>query len=267
MQNILQLANIHETDSKVPYMLDNKGEKVYFNTPSEFFLNSQCLFIEYTDIIKSPYFILLFIIMRNQDAFSKMFEVERFSGFDEGMLSEWYLQRKHQNPLVDLLRDEFVGKISNEELDKFANDRIIEIPEIITGSPLLNMVTAIDQITIGKDELVKKVVIYYPFDNEVIERDIDDNISDKIEFMSGDLIEAIKSVPKDSTFIFSDVTNISLLDELGCLTYNSIAIPTDYRYNYVTDDKMKLNIEEYMKENIFKVHFFPASFKPEKNEN
>ena len=55
--------------------------------------------------------------------------------------------------------------------------------------------------------------------------------------------------------MFSDITNIILLEDLGKLKYSSVVVPYNISYNMIGDN-LKIKIEEYEKYNLFKFTFF-----------
>lgn len=250
----VKLANMHEADTKVPYMMHN-GEKIYFTADDAMFQNSHCLFIEYTDIIRSPYFIFLLLMAKSPEHFSKHYDLDEFKNYGVEELSEWYINRKNQNPLLDLVTDEVKENLNPYELDRFMNDQIVEHGDFITLSPLLNLGNSLYSVT---GEVVKNIIIWYPYTNKVIEQDISDTFGDKVKFMTGDLFTVLDNVPQDTTYIFSDITNIDLLYEKKKLYLSSVVIPNEYRYNYIDEDTLKIDAEEYQKEVIFKLDFFSA---------
>lgn len=256
----VNLVNMHETDSKVPYMMVN-GEKTFFTSQDEVFLNSQCLFVEYIDIIKSPYFIFLHNLMLYPGQFSTYYELDRFKGYDIEALTEWYLNRKYQNPLMDLLKDEFRDNVPLYALDEFFNNVINDSPELITLSPLLNFSTAIKELGANKTSIVKKIVVWYPYLNDAIKKDIRDNFGDNIHFVTGDLPEVLKDIPNDSTYVFSDINNISILLDENKLNLSSVVIPKDYKYNYIDNDTLKIDYKKYLDEALFKFNMFNASYR------
>lgn len=256
--NKVDLVNMHESDTKVPYM-ELDGKRLYFSTQNEMFLNSQCLFIEYTDIIKSPYIILLYMMIQNPESFEAYYEVNRFRGFDVNALSEWYTNRSMQNPFSELLLPELKKDIPLSEIDSFVNNQILAVPDLIKTSPLLNFASVVSQVPIGKDGIVKKVVIWYPFENEVIRDDLYDKLGESISFVTGELENALEEVPSDSTYVFSDITNIEILIDKNKLNQSSVLIPSDYKYNYIEDDLLKIDYQKYLDESLFKLGFFNAT--------
>ena len=251
----VEFANVHDTDSKIPYMEQN-GERYYFRAPNEIFQNSQCLFIEYTDIIRSPYFIFLMLMNQNPNNFSKNFNLDIFNGYGIEELSEWYIHRKHQNPLVELINPELREKIRTKDLDEFMNQQIKDHADLVKLSPLLNFGNAILSIP---ENIVKSTIIWYPFENTTIEDDIEETFGDNVKFVTGNLSDALDLVPKDATYVFSDVTNIDLLYEKKKLYLSSVIIAQEYGYNYQDSERLKIDTDEYQKDVMFKIDLFNAS--------
>lgn len=257
----VSLANMHFDDNvTVPYMEMN-GERVYFTTQDEIFLNSQCLFVEYTDVVRSPYYMFLHMMTLNPENFREHYEIERLEGYDIPSLTEWYINRRYQNPLLDLLKKEIREKIPEEEMDKFISNEIIEVPDLIHLSPELNFVDTITKVTKQEKGIVKKVVVWYPFENAVIQEDIRDLFDGTVHFLSGPLEEVIDEIPNDSTYVFSDIMNIDVLLNKNRLSLSSVIIPKEYKYNYTEDGLLKINYEKYLEDALFKLNFFYASIR------
>ena len=108
--------------------------------------------------------------------------------------------------------------------------------------------------------LVPKVLIYYPYENDIIKRDIEKTfLNPDIQFVSGDISDVLKEVPNDSTYIFSDISNILILEELGKIDMSSIIIPEDYDYNKTEEGEYILDLESMQSDHVFKLNFFLAS--------
>lgn len=251
----VEFANMHKTDSKIPYMEQN-GERIYFRAPNEIFQNSQCLFVEYTDIIRSPYFIFLMLMMQHPNNFSKYFNLDIFDGYGIEELSEWYIHRKYQNPLMEIMMPEVQEKMKESDLNEFMNNELKLHEDLVKLSPLLNFGNAI--LTVP-DNIIKSTVIWYPYENTVIEDDVIETFGDKVRFVTGDLMDALETVPSDATYVFSDITNIDLLFEKHKLYLSSVIIPKEYGYNYIDEERLKIDVDEYQKDVLFKLDFFNAS--------
>ena len=89
--------------------------------PQSVFLNSDYVVVQYIDMIKSPYLMLLSIIQRNEKL-REVLKLEEIETSDDAALYEWYINRKHQNFFIDLNRDP--EKIPNEFLDGLLADQM-----------------------------------------------------------------------------------------------------------------------------------------------
>lgn len=256
MKNSVKLVNLHETDSKIPYMMQD-GKKMYLANSSDMFLNTASLFVEYIDIIKSPYIGYLQLLAQEPQNFDKYFDVKRLAGLDLTEVSEWYVRRRYQNPFKSLLKEEYRDKITDDDLDGIVDAISPKVPELIYDSPELNFVNTIRALHIGNNSIVKKLFIWYPGENEIIRDDIHKTLDNAI-VVTGNIVEATKDVPENSTYVFSDITNVSALQDIGKLYLSSVVIASEYRYNYNEDEELKVNYDEYLKETMFKMNLFNA---------
>ena len=235
------------------------NEKVIYRGIDGVFLNSKSLFCEYHDIIKSPYFFFLNLITENLDKFSGRVDTELLDGLDLESLCELYCGRKYQNVLMDIIHPSLKGKIPVSVLDEFINSEIERIELIVKRSPILAMGRVIQELIRDKKAgIVKNFFIYNRYPNKSIENDLMDIFDEDVKFLTGELEDVLKEVPDDSTYVFSDITNISVLAECNKLNYSSIMIPYDYSYNKNSEGEYLIKIDEYMKKYLFKLDFFNA---------
>lgn len=232
------------------------GEKIIMRPDDKIFYNSKCVFVEYIDLVRSPYFSLLYAFSKNPPELpdDSVFDFSRIIGKEPEELSEFYYERSSQNVLYDLLAD--TEGVDYDKLDQILDQTLTA--ELVTSSPLLNVHDAI-QYLMWKDSLVaKEVRIWYPYPNPVIENDVKSafDFSRDIKFISGPIEKALEEIPTDSTYFFSDITKIEVLAELGKLSFASVVTPIEYGYNY-SDPKDKsspllVNLLEYSKDSTFK---------------
>ena len=71
-------------------------EKKVFRTVNSLFYNSQCLFVEFHDVIAMPWLTMLKINL-DSEAINKIFKVDGFSDYSTNALLEWYIYRKKRN--------------------------------------------------------------------------------------------------------------------------------------------------------------------------
>lgn len=221
---------------------------------NEIFYNSQCMFVEYQDIIKMPMFILLMAI-RNNENISHVFDTREIESLDTAELFEWYVNRKNINFFKDIPLIITDKKIPENFYDTLLEDYLSITDEFYTNNSELSFSHVIHKIVNQKD-LVKRIIIYNNTKNVHIENDVHRMYGDDVEFLFGDFRELISQIPNDSTFVFSDINKINIMAEMNKLNYSSILIPTGYRYNMIDNNNYKVNFDELSKEFVFKYNFF-----------
>ena len=237
-------------------------EKAKIRAYNGVFLNSKGIFIEYADIIKSPYFMIIVVLSALGKELPSPFEISPILSKELDELTEWYYMRKNQNPLLDLIEEEASANIKIKDINQYINNQITE--EIVKASNELNMVNVINRLYGLHNELAGIVYVWYPYENAAIDDDIRKTLNsvEHINILHGDIVEALKKVPNDSTFIFSDVSNINALEYAGKLDFSSILIPVDYQYNFV-DGEWLIDFEKLAKDHVFKLNKFFASIEME----
>lgn len=246
-------------------MLTPEGDRVTMFCQDFLFTNSKSIFIEYIDIIRAPYFSFLNALMKSPHIENSIFDYSKIEGLTEEGLGHFYYNRRNQNFLYDLVKEGV--NPDYDKLDMVLDNGLKDVPELVTLSPELNFVEVLRKL-MWKDSLIaNKVYIYYPFDNPSIKKDVADTFSFNIDikFVSGDLEDVLKDVPTDSTYVFSDITKIELLDKMDRIQLSSILVPKDYGYNYEDPEdrnsNLLVNISDYSKEFMFHFNTFSASYK------
>ena len=69
---------------------------IYHSSTDTLFYNSQCLFIEFHDVIEMPWFILTYIL-KNNKKLNEIFRIDNISSYSVQNMVEWYVYRKHRN--------------------------------------------------------------------------------------------------------------------------------------------------------------------------
>lgn len=220
----------------------------------DIFYNSECLFVEYNDVLSIPWFFLL-LQLRNDETMNEVFDMELLKNYSTEEMVEWYLFRKHRNILknIPLKNPNFFNETS---IDYVLNELMDITPSFYSDFFNLNFVGTLQNAILHKN-IIHKFIIYSEYTNEFIVDAINRNYP-SVSFVSGDFTEAVKNVPNNSTFVFSDINKINILAKMNKLKYSSILVVDGYRYNYMEDDKnkIKIDIEGLMKEHIFKLDFF-----------
>lgn len=226
------------------------------HTTDTMFMNSQCLFVEYHDIIKSPWFVLLTVIHQNEKI-RPIIDTSRIAGLDTNQLFEWYCKRENRNFLLDLATAP-TNKIEyNTILDILMNNEIF-----YTIDTKLN---AIEAITIAlRQKMVKKVVIYTEEENRFVREDIQRLFGSyqNVKYWYGDFEKLLEKIPDDSSYMLSDFNKIVSMADANHLNYASLILPYDFDYNFIIgDDGSKTPIVDmtYLgKDHLFKISYFNA---------
>lgn len=230
------------------------------HSSSGVFLNSECLFVEYHDIIKMPWYVLMTIVHQNEKLLP-LINIKTISGLDDTGMLEWYCNRSNRNPLID---------IASAPLDKVDYDMLLDV--LMTASPILyeadtelNGVQVIK--TAIKQGLAKNVIFYSEKNEPSIDEDIERIFgkSSKIEVCHGSFRKLLETkIPDDTTYMLSDFNRVITLADTGKLNYASLVLPYDYAYNFIIhDDGTKepiVDLEYLGKENVFKVAYFNACY-------
>lgn len=245
-------------------------------SPDTVFTNSQCMVVEYHDCVKSPWYVLLTVLSQNKKI-RELVDLTPIDGLNSIQLFEWYRNRKNRNFLLDIASYPESVIPYDELLEVLMNNRIFYL-----ANTELNTVNII--LTAVRTKTVKKVIIFNDKarDRDGKELEINGEISKHIaedvanifgnknivSFVNDDFSKIVDSVPPDSTYIISDFTKITTLDDKKRLNYSSLVLPNDFAYNYVFDDNNGLrtdtpiiNFDYFAKNSIFKLNFFNASYK------
>ncbi len=223
---------------------DPEINNIRFRASGTIFQNSECVFVEYNDCIQIPWFTFLTFFVKNE-TMQEYFDIEYMKHLSIPALMDYYMNREHINPLIDLIKDE--SKVDVSKLDDFLYDQIESNEIFFSQSSGTQIIPIVNNLL--KTELVKRVVVYYPHDCEFVRKDIEDKFLGKAEFKFGNIEDVLREVPQDTTYIFSDATNVLLLEELGKLDFSAFLLPNNYKYNFVDDNREEFVVNmKYLEE-------------------
>lgn len=226
------------------------------------FINSKAIFVEYNDVIKCPFFVML-NQMKADSNFNTLFDLDGIKNMNIVELNYWYNNRKHQNifrcfELRDKVFDNyFNGSIA--EYDEFIEDlpenELKTFPDFISYPSYLNFAEILR--TAIETKAVSTVYIYNEFYNETLERDIKESYP-SARFVYGNLKEVLnnKDISKDTTYVFSDIEKIKYLEETKRLTNVSVLLAEKFGYNYNKDNKYKVDVNEIYSDYLFRMDGF-----------
>lgn len=230
------------------------GEKHIYVTNDTIFYNSQCLFVEYNDVIKMPLFVLL-LILKDNDSMKEIFDISELTSLSLSELYEWYINRRNINFLKDLPL-----RIPKESLpDSFFDDTInglLNLSDGLYGKDSELSFANVLRSVIAKEKLVKKIIVYDKNDNNYIRNDLIDMCGEKVQFLYGDFRDIAETIPQDSTYVFSDINKINILADMNKLNFSSVIIAAGYRYNKIDANNYKVNFDMLDTKFTFKHSFF-----------
>lgn len=236
-----------------------KNNKVILHY-SDTFLNSQCLFVAYHDVIKSPWYVFI-LAAKDTKQFKMIYNTLDLEGLDYDGVYEWYRNRDNINPLFSIPLNEGILErffdSSEEKYKMWANEFInqeMEISDIINNEAKLQFATVLTNLL--RANMAKDIVIYSPHYSKAIEKDIENLYGNKVRYLNGDIKEVLSKIPKDSTYVMSDIHFINTLIELDRLNFSSILLATRYGYNYGKDGNLLIDIDELSKKYVFKMNYF-----------
>ena len=213
------------------------------------FLNSDYIVIEYIDIIKSPYIVLLNHIRRNK-RIREILNLEEIDNLGEDGLIEWYINRKHQNFLIDLCR--YPDRISESDLDVLLDEQMSYSNRWFTDTTFLNIQNLLsNQI---QYKYAKDILIYYPHSNMYAKTDLSNKFGTSFTFMN-DFNEIIDIAGHNSTYFLSDINKIYMLKDKGKLEMSSITLPYEYRYNKKNLTEFNIDFKSLFEEHPFKLSY------------
>jgi hypothetical protein len=237
--------------------MDNNTVNVY-TTYDSVFLNSDAMFIEYDDVIKSPFFNYLTIV-QNTDALSSLVDTSVIRGLDDAELYEWYRYRNDQLIFLSL-------NLTPSAKKSLPNDNTVRewgwkflYNSIDIKKDLLDIDVLPFDITLRKlmeTPMVKQYYVYTPIFSSAIKEELS-NYKKSITYVYGDLNDVLikHDIPFNSTFVFSDLKKILNLKETNKLNQSSVIVADRYGYNYKYKDYV-IDLKNLGKGCIFKLNFF-----------
>ena len=251
-------------NNEADIMYNNGKKKIIFSTPN-IFTNSQCIFIEYNDIIRSPGFNLLYGYLHNgYEEASKIFDLSELKDLDLNSLYNFYSNSLYRNILYELkFTDAFTNLLKEQGIDENYIDsfkdnmyeKALSSVESLYDRYYLQFSDSLHALI--RSGFVKRYIIYNETDNRFIRNDISDTFGG-VDFAYGDLHDIFKTLPRDTTYVFSDVKKVKILNECGMMEYSSILLGDRYEYNYDDEDNYVIPIEIF-EDKIYKFNTFDAT--------
>ena len=237
-------------DHDIMEITGRENSKVFVSS-GEVFLNSSCVFFEYFDVLKAPWFSFLKVI-QSSNMFDNVMDLKDIKQMDDNELFFWYVCRKHRNFLLDLnINKEALihTNIKNEKelknwCELIMEKEMTECEYFFDDMYFLNFKDVLINL-VNKKFLVNKFICYSEYYSPYIERDLN-NINHSIQYLYGDINKILKeNVPNETTFILSDVEKMNNILDNNKLDYSSIILTDFFKYNYDENDILKLDKSKF----------------------
>lgn len=217
------------------------------------FLNADYIVIEYMDLIKSPYLVFLHCIRRNEKL-REILKIEQIEFLDDISLYEWYINRKHQNFLVDLNR--YPDQISEKDLYDLLELQLNNSPMMYEQATMLLLGERLP-IMQAKKMAVKDIIIYHPHENNFAKDDLTRETNHEFTFMNN-FEEVLDKAKSNSTYFLSDIEKVITMKDKEYLKCSSVTLPVEYRYNKKNMNDFKYDLYSLYKDIPYKLSFFRA---------
>lgn len=190
--------------------------------------NTDVVFIDYIDIIRSPWAKIFEFIHENKDDLEEFFNIEEIPTNRRTSLA-WSLIRENINGLYDFGKDDYPF----DDILLTAED---QIPDLYEDSELLEIGNFVDLIASRKT--TKAVYLYTEYYDSRIDYDISSHFTEgKIHYVYGEFSEIIDEV-RPTFFILNDVSQVNaLLTEHQEVVRGREILLTKHFYNFRIDTK------------------------------
>lgn len=225
----------------------------YFSTRDQYIL------VSYQDVIKQTYATMIEKLIKDyNDDLKDILDLEKIKHYDIYNLQRLCTERIYKNPLRYLAKSEEYFDVCDKLLETFEEEMV----EIYTDTDLT--IFGAKLYNIAFQPFVKKIYIYterplYPivYDCSVIFK----SFEDKIQYVSGDIIDIIKNLEnKPTCYVLNDMEIAKKIIDSEYIQYAEILL-AEQGFNYeLTEDydlTVKYNPESLMKEKVFKIGTLP----------
>ena len=130
------------------------SERHIYVTNDTIFYNSQCLFVEYNDVIKMPMFVLL-LILKDNESMKQVFDMSEFDSLSLPELYEWYINRHNINFLKDLPLIIPEETLPESFFDETLQGLLTQSDELYSKDAELSFANVL-RLVVAQEKLVKK---------------------------------------------------------------------------------------------------------------
>jgi len=212
-----------------------------FNTDT-LFSGGAGLFLQFHDIVKPTYLTAIIKLLLEDKPIGLPVDILRH--FSILSLIEWYLKRRHWNPLVSL---DYYGRYSQLDLDRMLHDTLLSDTSLYRLSPVLNVGRLLS--IYSRQHMTFPVYVYTEEEEPGVESDIIDLFPGvPTTYLHGDLTSALSRCDQNFTYIVADIRLLRELVELLSGTCSHLLVASDYRYNFQPNDQLRYNLLSLMRE-------------------
>lgn len=217
------------------------------------FSGTHAIVVEYDDIIRSP-MLMVMEANKHNDKLSQLIDLQPIKFLYKYGMFEWYCNRHNRNPIQEL------GDVDDETAYEVMKTFIQSDSRYTTEARPLVFFEPLKVIIAQQFNM--EYFVYNEFSNPFIEEDIGKNFPNvAFKILTGPFEDAVKDVPADATWVLSDVTKISKLQNIGKLNLANIMVADDYRYNYQPENPTEfiVDIAKLRESSVFKFRPFMSA--------
>ena len=206
-------------------------------------LKSDIIFMDYIDIIRTPWIGVCKFILDNKDVFENFFYLENIPNTAD-KVKAWSVIRNNVNPLYSFTKDDF-------DLDAMLIDIMNDIDDLYdsdeTKCDMAHFVDAMSALP-----TTKAVYIYTPYYDSRIEYDLHEHFRyGAIQYVYGEFFDVIQEV-KPNTIFLNDISKVEALvtDNIELIKGSTLLV-TKHLYNFIFNEETSIldaNLPEEMDE-------------------
>lgn len=204
-------------------------------------LKSDIIFMDYIDIIRTPWVSVCKFILNNKQVFGDFFNLENIPNTAD-KVKAWSVIRNNINPLYSFTKDDFVLddmliQIMNDIDDLYDSDE--------TRCDMAHFIDAMSALP-----TTKGVYVYTPFYDSRIDYDLREHFRyGPIQYVYGEFFDVIQEV-KPNTLFLNDISKVEALvtDNMNLIKGSTILV-TKHLYNFTFNEETNIlepNLPEEM---------------------
>lgn len=197
------------------------------------------MFIEYYDVIKPVYLYAIFEMILTRETFGLPINI--LGNMSIFSLVEWYQNRRYINPLKCL---DYNHYLDDDQLNAMLRGFLLHDNSLYDLAPPLNIMKMME--VYYSHHMSFPIYVYSKTEEPYIAEDCRKLFKGiHVEYVFGDLTEAIKKCDQNFTYIFSDIELVNEAAKILMGTCSHILLARDYRYNYKDGHKtFKYSLDE-----------------------